>query len=335
MFTYNLNKYNTSKVAKFRLRVIKFHNRFGTKAALAAFPVSRSTIFLWKKKFREGGFSSLIPQSTRPQRLRQSRVDKRIINEIERLRQTNYCPGKAKLKPMIDKFCQKNSLQTVSQSTIGRILKRNNYFHTKQGELRHSYHTATGKWQRRKKWKKKRLRVKYHPRPKSFGYIQMDTIVKFTDGIKRYIITAIDVKLKFSFALMYPRLNSRNSKDFFKKLEQVYPLTIKTIQTDNGLEFLGEFNQYLEESNIKHLFIYPRCPRINGTVERFNRTIQAEFIDPNIGLIHSDEFNQSMIEYLLYYNTKRPHESLDQVSPIQYLIDNKLKSNKWWTCTKT
>jgi transposase InsO family protein len=338
MITYSLNRYDTTQVAKFRFKVINFHNQFGTKATLAAFPVKRSTLFYWKKilKNSKGRLSSLVPKSTRPKTLRKPMTKKRIIGEIERLREKKYFPGKKKLKPMVDRFCLKNDLYSVSESTIGRILKRNNYFKDKQSQTRHGYHTASGKWQRKKKWRKKRLRVKYHPKPKSFGYIQMDTITKFIDGVKRHIITAIDVKLKFSFCLMYPKLNSSNSKDFFQKLQLVYPVKIKAVQTDNGLEFLGEFDKYLKSFGIIHYFIYPRCPKINGTVERFNQTLQKDYINPNLHLLHyPKQFNQKMIEYLLYYNGERPHESLGQISPIQYLVNGGIKSKMYWTRTLT
>ena len=339
MITYSLNRYDTTAVAKFRLKVIKFHNQFGTKATLAAFPVSRSTVFLWKKKLREaqGRLDCLIPQSTRPRQLRQSMIDSCLILEIKRLRENKYFPGKRKLKPFLDKYCQEQGLTPIAESTIGKTLKRHHYFRDKQANTRHGYHAATGKWKRKRsqKWKTKRLRVRYAPKPDSFGYIQMDTITKFINGVKRHIITAIDVKLKFSFSLMYPKLNSRNAKDCFKKLQLVYPLTIKTVQTDNGLEFLKEFHQYLESQRITHLFTYPRCPKINGVVERFNRTIQEDFINPNLDLIHHpQQFNSQMIDYLLYYNGERPHESLGQLSPLQYLVHNKLESNMCVTRTK-
>jgi IS30 family transposase len=334
MITYSLMSYDNTEVAKFRMKVISFHNQFGTKATLAAFPVKRSTIFLWKKTFRDsqGKLNSLIPKSTRPHNLRRSTIDLRIIKEIKRLREDCYSPGKKKLKPLLDNFCQANDLAPLAESTIGKVLRRNNYFKTKQiNQSQPGYHTATGKYQRERgrKWKTKRKRVRYHPKPDHYGYIQMDTITKFVDGIKRYIITAIDVKLKFSFSLMYPKLNSRNAKDFFIKFQQVYPLTVKAVQTDNGLEFLREFDKYLKKQNISHFFTYPRCPKINGTVERFNRTLQDKFINPNLHLVHQPKlFNDKMIEYLLYYNGQRPHESLGQLSPLQYLVYNGLESKK-------
>jgi len=333
MIAYSLNRYDNTEVAKFRLKVINFHSQFGTKATLAAFPVSRSTVFLWKKRFRDnrGRLSSLIPRPTKPHIPRTSTIDLRIVLEIKKLREEKYSPGKKKIKPLLDKFCRKNGLDPLAESTIGKVLKRNNYFKTKNN-TKPQHNPA----RQRRKWKTKRKRVRYAPKPETHGYFQMDTIAKFVDGVKRHIYTAIDVKLKFSFSLMYPQLNSRNAKDFFKKLKQVYPLTTRIVQTDNGLEFLGEFDQYLKKQKIKHLFTYPRCPKINSTVERFNRTLQEKFINPNLYLIHQPKlFNDRMIDYLLYYNGERPHESLGDLSPLEYLVYNNLESKKTVTCTLT
>ncbi len=89
-----------------------------------------------------------------------------------------------------------------------------------------------------------------------------------------------------------------------------------------GLEFLGEFNQHLKKENILHYFIYPRCPRINGVVERFNRTLQEEFVNSHLHLIHQQSlFNEKLKQYLLYYDNERPHESLAMKSPMEYLIN--------------
>lgn len=86
---------------------------------------------------------------------------------------------------------------------------------------------------------------------------------------------------------------------------------------------MGEFDNFLKQKNIKHLFIYPRCPKINAFIERGNRTLQEEFIDDNDYLVLEDgidEFNNKLIEYLIWYNTKRPHHSLNYLSPINFLL---------------
>jgi len=102
------------------------------------------------------------------------------------------------------------------------------------------------------------------------------------------------------------------------------------------LEFLGVFHQYLFKRKIPHWFIYPRCPKINGVVERYQRTLQEEFLEPNLDLIyHPKLFNDKLVDYLLFYNTKRVHESLGFKSPLDYLIEKGGMSKKSVTCTKT
>ncbi len=71
------------------------------------------------------------------------------------------------------------------------------------------------------------------------------------------------------------------------------------------------------------LFSYPRCPKINTYIERYNRTIHEEFIDNNLDVIHDKpSFNQRLADYLIFYNTQRPHKSLGLKSPVEYLIAN-------------
>jgi len=102
--------------------------------------------------------------------------------------------------------------------------------------------------------------------------------VMFLLGMKFYVYNALDVKLKFKFALAYKKANVLNTLDFFRKLQKVYPLKngIKIVQTDNGSEYLGLFHKYLIKEGITHLFIYPRCPKINSFGERANRTSKME-----------------------------------------------------------
>lgn len=125
-------------------------------------------------------------------------------------------------------------------------------------------------------------------------------LIPFVQGIKRYILNAIDISGKVQFSYAFRTSSSRNTVAFFKKLESAYPYEtgIKVVQTDNGPEFLGEFDEYFKKRNIKHNFIYPRCPRINGFIERANRTVQDEFIDSHLILLEEniDEFNNLLKE---------------------------------------
>ena len=140
--------------------------------------------------------------------------------------------------------------------------------------------------------------------------------------------------MKFTLTLNYKSLTSRNNKDFYQRFKSVYPGTIKDWQTDNGSENLGEFDQVLEKDRIPHFFSYPHCPKINAYIERYNRTIQEEFIDNNLDIMHDKIlFNQKLADYLIWYNTKRPHKSLGLKSPLQYLIEKGGMSHKYLTYT--
>jgi hypothetical protein len=74
---------------------------------------------------------------------------------------------------------------------------------------------------------------------------------------------------------------------------------------------------------------------MNAHDERFNRTIQEEFVDYHEPeLLNPDLFNQKLIEYLLWYNGERPHWSLGLKSPIQFLIqENPEECKMWWRDT--
>ncbi len=70
--------------------------------------------------------------------------------------------------------------------------------------------------------------------------------------------------------------------------------------------------------------------------ERFNRTLQEDFVDQNLDVIRDKpEFNRRLADYIIWYNTKRPHRTLGLKSPINYLIENNLMSNKSVTSTIT
>jgi transposase InsO family protein len=331
--------FSNNKTAQFRLKVIEFANEYGVKAATDAFNVSRATIYRWKKMLKDnnGKLISLMPKSRKPKRLRKMIVDPEIISFIRRTREEHPGIGKEKIKPLLDKYCKERNIKTMSISTIGRIIKRYDMRYTPK-EI--GYHNPNSKWAKNKRLKRNKVhtnRIKHSPVSSSLGYIEIDTIVKFINGIKRYIYNAVDINTRFSFSYAYKSKNSKNALLFFKKLEKVYPEDkgMATVQTDNGSEYLGVFDKYLKDKHIKHLFAYPRCPRVNGYIERANRTLQEEFLNYHLFLLSDDikAFNSQLIDYLIWYNTERPHHSLDNLSPIDFMIKYYLKSQMYRTYT--
>jgi putative transposase len=94
--------------------------------------------------------------------------------------------------------------------------------------------------------------------------------------------------------------------------------TPKTIRVDNGPEFIAiPMDECCRNQKITLQFIQPGRPMQNGFIERFNRSYRQDVLDANLFSnltevkILSDEFEED-------YNEHRPHESLGNLSPIQY-----------------
>lgn len=317
------------KIIEERLRIIKFFETFGAQATRAAFGFARSTIYLWKQKLKKSGgkLSALAPASKAPKNRRKPTYPQEILDFIKKLRQQHPRIGKEKIKPFLDDFCQKTGIKTISESTIGRIIKRNNYF------WQATRISSTGKI--RFKRKKKLRRKGYQPQ-KPGDLVQCDGITLFLEGMKRYILTGVDLKSKFAFAFTYNSLSSAKAQDLLKKFEQVAPFPISRIQTDNGSEFEKYFDQYLKKKGITHFYIYPRRAKENGVVERFHRTLKEEFLTLKEDLlVDTEEFNRELMKWLIWYNCERPHKSLNRDSPMQFLRKNYLQSNMLWTYTES
>ncbi len=318
----SLRIFDADDVAKKRMEMIAFYRQFGEKATKQAFGADRKIIGRWKQRFtRAGGkLSALVPYSTRPHGVRTPMTLPDIVAYIKKEREDHPRIGKEKLKPDVDAYCASLGIPTISTSTIGNIIKRHHFFFQKAGR---AYHNPSSKWAQNEAKKKKRLRIKHSPKPQNYGHILSDTVERVTDGVKDYFMSAIDAKMKFALTLRYKRITAANMKDFYFRFKQVYPGRIMVWQSDNGSENLGVFDQQLEVEKIPHLFIYPRCPKIDTFIERYNRTLQEEFIDYHEDVIHDQPvFAQKLADWNVYYNTKRRHHSLALKSPLQSFVDN-------------
>jgi transposase InsO family protein len=317
----NVNQFDKNEIAKYRLKIIEHYRKFGLSSALSAYPVKRSTLFLWKQKLNrsKGKLFSLIPQSTRPRETRKMNTHLLILDEIKRLRKKHYRLGKQKLKPLLEKYCLSYGLKSPSVSLVGKIIKRHHFFFQRQST---GYHNPS----RKRQVFLKKIRVKKAPKPEYGGYIQADTVETVFMGLKRYTISFIDVKLKVSHSKTFTGKLAKYALETFKEFQMLLPIKIQTIQTDNGSEFMGVFDQYLKDRKIKHLWTYPNCPRINSCIERYNRSIQEEWINSYLDeMDNPKQFNIRLQEYLYFYNNLRVHESLGLKTPAQ-VVGKELKS---------
>ena len=317
--------------AEERVRILAFWQKHGYAATKEAFGASRATLFRWQAALHQnqGRLEALVPKSTAPINRRKRVIPEEVKNLIVGERQYEKI-GKEKLSVLI----QEDGIGKYSSSTVGRMLGDLK----KQGKLpnpiRYSLYGKTGNLIERKSRKiKKKLRSKWHE-----GQLaKADTIVRLTNGIKRYILTSIDCESEFAFAYAYINHSSKSATDFMGTFKEVAPLCLTPIQTDNGSEFMDHFEIYCEKENITHFHAYPRTPKMQSEIERFNRTLSEAFISHNRYLLAYDieAFNKKLMDWLLWYNTRRPHWSIGLIPPLRYII-NKLpaaESQMCWTST--
>jgi len=91
----------------------------------------------------------------------------------------------------------------------------------------------------------------------------------------------------------------------------------------------------MDQFGIVHFFSYPRSPKQNSHIERFNRTLQEEFVDANTNLLPDlNTFNNRLVDYLLFYNTERPHQALRYLSPMARVVQYLHQSDMYATNTR-
>ena len=168
-------------------------------------------------------------------------------------------------------------------------------------------------------------------------WIQIDTVVIQYASSKIYVLCAVDLYSRFAFAYAYRSPSSTNAKDFLEKLILFFPdpCSMHMIQTDNGSEFHKYFHAALEDMNIRHVWSYPKSPKMNAFVESFNKTIQIECLQRTDALADRTLLNNKILTWLIEYNTARPHISLACKVPLlvysNYLIRLKKVHTELWT----
>ncbi|MEK9179845.1 MAG: integrase core domain-containing protein [Patescibacteria group bacterium] len=300
------------KEAKKRLAWMDYYRAHGKNASLACrhFGISRQCFHKWKKRYDPYRLESLEEKSRRPKRTRQWEVSRRDEFRILRLRRAHIRYGKMNLKVL---YGQEYGAP-ISSWKIQRVIEKHGlYFHPKRTE-------ALRKKRKANQIKKRITELKKEQRT---GFlVALDTVVRYVAGAKRYILTGIDTHSKIAFARMYSTKHSKHAADFLKRLHYLFAARIENLQTDNGSEFAKEFREAARELSLPHYFSRPKTPTDNPFDERFNRTLQDEFIA--MGNVTSDcaVFNKKLTEWLIEYNFKRPHQALGYEVPVEYHYKN-------------
>lgn len=300
---------NLSREAKVRLKWMDYYHQHGKKASLTCryFGISRKTFYKWLKRYNPHFLQSLESQSKKPKKNRTSQKLLEYGVQIKSIREKQPTWSKYKIGAFV-----RDLGAEISDSSVGYVLK-------KRGLIDKNI-------SKRRKIQRKRNRLKIRIKDveieiKSPGdLIQIDTKeVNIPGEHKRIQFTAIDCFSRKRVLRGYGRKSAYCAELFLKEIIQDFPFAIKTILTDNGSEFMAEFDEACKNKKITHYWTTPDSPNQNAYVESSHRIDQKEFyevysISPGIkGL------NQALAKWEVEYNQIRPHGSLGFISPDKFL----------------
>jgi putative transposase len=139
------------------------------------------------------------------------------------------------------------------------------------------------------------------------------------DGRRFRLLNIIDEYNRESLAIEID--TSLPALRVIRTLEQLIERRTKpqTIRVDNGPEFISDrLQQWCDEKQIQLQFIQPGKPMQNGFVERNNGSLRKELLDAYL-FYSLREVRQMAQEWQHDYNNERPHESLGNVPPVEFI----------------
>ncbi len=91
------------------------------------------------------------------------------------------------------------------------------------------------------------------------------------------------------------------------------------LRMDNGPELTSvKLAEWAEVNGVELDFIQPGKPTQNSYIERFNRTYREELLDMYV-FSRLSEVRELTGKWIKEYNEERPHESLGNMTPTEYL----------------
>ncbi len=291
---YNQN-HHLPKVRAHAVTLVN-HEKWSIRQTARYIGVEPSTVCRWMKRApKEGGVLYLPTLSSRPHhhpRALSPEIIKAVVDcRLKRGRCAEVIWAELR-----------NSGTMLSLSSVKRILKR------------------------QKLLKARSLWARYHlsgerPKPLAPGLlVQTDSIHLVIKTSRTYIFTLIDCYSRWAYTQASPKLSCLRALGFIHLAQKQAPFSFTCVQSDHGPEFSQHFTERIQVQGIRHRHCRVRQPNDNAHVKRFNRTIQDE-LKSDLMLYRSNivRLNQSIQNYLKYYNEERIHLGLDLKTPTQVL----------------
>jgi len=297
-----------SKQAEARLKWIDFyHVKRNVSLVCRHFGISRKTFYKWYERFKIFGICGLENMSKSPHNKRRPEITWEEELRIKKLRKEYIRYGKEKLAVIYERIYG----EKISSWKIYRVIRKYNlYWHPVKNE----------KMRRKRKLAEKKKRItELKNKQIDEPLFQMDTKVIWCYPARRYIFTTVEKNLKIGFARMYKNNSSYSGRDFLLRLYFLLDKNIPYLHSDNGSEFHKHFEDACKQLKIEHYFSRPRTPKDHAEIERFNRTLEEEFLQMGNYIDDLEVFNPLLTEWLVEYNFNRPHQSLGYLTPMEFL----------------
>lgn len=299
-----------SREAKHRQTVLQWHAEHGRRVSLTArhFGHSRWTVYQWLKRG-----SALEDRSRRPKRVRQPTWRAELEARVLQLRQNNPRWGKDMLTPIL----RREGVE-VSVSMVGRIL----------GKLKRERRLLPATLKDPCITSRPQIRPYAIRKPKDYlvqapgDLVQVDTADVRYDGSAQIYkhFAARDFVSRWDVLDVHRNATATNAATFLDLIIERMPFPVRAIQVDGGSEFRAEFEAACQAKGLRLFVLPPRSPKLNGRVERSNRTHKEEFyqlVDPPDSL---REFRAQLLKQEQRYNTYRPHQALGYLTPQAWLL---------------
>jgi transposase InsO family protein len=276
------------------------------------FGISRQTFYRWLKRYEPLDLTTLEERSHCPRRRRQPTWSFPLAEKVLLLRLQFPRWGKDKLAVLLRR--QKVS---ISVSMVGRILNQLQ----QQGRLVEPPRSGVPGSRRALRPRPYAVRKpKQYAASEPGDLVDVDSLdVRPIPGVVFKQFTARDVVSRWDVIQAHPRATAQTAAQFLDTLQHRMPFPIRAVQVDGGSEFAAEFEQACQQRGL-HLFVLPpRSPKLNGAVERANRTHTEEFYQVTACSLEMKKLNRELRQWERIYNTVRPHQALGYLTPLQFL----------------
>ncbi|MBV8458723.1 MAG: DDE-type integrase/transposase/recombinase [Acetobacteraceae bacterium] len=300
-----------SRPARARVQWFTYYRDHGHNASLTArhFGISRQTFYYWKGRYDPVRLTTLEARSSQPRRRRQRTWTVAQIEAVRDLRACYPTWGKDKLQVLLAR-----EGMHLSVSMVGRILS---YL-----RARRQLPVPIRKISARKRAQPRPYAIR---KPKDYlvrapgDLVEIDTLdVRPVPGVVLKHFSAHDVISRWAVVELHQRATAHTARLALEALVARMPFRVKAIQIDGGSEFRGEFEDACRELGLLLLVLPPRSPKLNGGVERANRTHTEEFYEWSTANPTVHDLGAELRQWEAVFNTIRPHQALRYQTPAEF-----------------